>query len=242
MPFDECPPADASPEVIEKAVDRTIRWARRCAEAHAALPFHFGFPQALFGIVQGGTVRLLRERCVRELVNMDFPGYSLGGLAVGEKISATYEVVDYTAEMLPAHKPRYLMGVGKPEDLLNCIERGIDMFDCVLPTRNARNGSAFTSRGKINVRNAQFTRAFDQPLDPLCSCYCCTTFGMAYLRHLYMAGEILAIRLMTLHNIHFYLNLVRQAREHILAGDFTPWKIATLAALKTAKHESDGSA
>ena len=228
MIFDECPPADAPPDTIEKAVERTLRWAARCHEAHQSLPLHFGYPQALFGIVQGGTLRPLRERCARELVAMEFPGYALGGLAVGEKIETTYEVVDYAADLLPTDKPRYLMGVGKPQDLLMCIERGIDMFDCVLPTRNARNGSAFTSQGKVNVRNAQFTRAFDQPLDPECTCYTCTNFGMAYIRHLYMAGEILAIRLLTQHNIHYYLHLVREARRHIINGDFAEWKDATL--------------
>jgi queuine tRNA-ribosyltransferase len=237
MVFDECPPADAAPEIIEKAVDRSVRWARRCREAHEGLPFHFGFPQALFGIVQGGTIRELRERCVRELVAIGFPGYALGGLAVGEKITTTYDVAAFTAAILPEDKPRYLMGVGKPQDILNCIERGIDMFDCVLPTRNARNGSAFTSRGKINVRNAQFTRAFDVPLDTRCSCSTCKKFSMAYIRHLYMAGEILAIRLLTLHNIHYYMDLVRQARAHIVAGDFTVWKKAAIEAFGPAAKD-----
>lgn len=232
MIFDECPPADAEPAVIEKAVDRTLRWAVRCKEEHEKLPFHFGFPQALFGIVQGGTIRPLRERCARELVAMDFPGYALGGLAVGEKIETTYDVVDYAAELLPAYKPRYLMGVGTPQDILLCIERGIDMFDCVMPTRNARNGSAFTSQGKVNVRNAQFTRAFDRKLDPNCSCYTCRTFSMAYIRHLFMAGEILALRLISLHNIHYYMELVRLARTHIIAGDFSAWKQETLLLLE----------
>jgi len=229
MIFDECPPADAAPEVIVKAVERTLRWAVRCKEAHEKLPFHFGYPQALFGIVQGGTIRELRERCACELVAMDFPGYALGGLAVGEKIEATYEVVGYGAALLPHGKPRYLMGVGKPQDILECIERGIDMFDCVLPTRNGRNGSAFTSRGKINIRNAQFTRAFDMQLDPDCTCYACSNFSMSYIRHLYMAGEILAIRLLTLHNIHYYMDLVKKARAHIIDGTFAAWKAATLA-------------
>jgi queuine tRNA-ribosyltransferase len=138
MVFDECPPSDASPEKIRKAVERTLRWAGRCLEAHQKIPFHFGYPQALFGIVQGGTIRELREYCARELVAMDFPGYALGGLAVGESIESTYSVVDYSSDLLPVNKPRYLMGVGTPEDILECIERGIDMFDCVLPTRNAR--------------------------------------------------------------------------------------------------------
>ncbi|MBN1577219.1 MAG: tRNA guanosine(34) transglycosylase Tgt [Chitinispirillaceae bacterium] len=241
MAFDECPPADASPVVIEQAVDRTIRWAKRCAVSHSELPLHFGFPQALFGIVQGGTIRPLRERCVREITAIGFPGYALGGLAVGEKIRTTYEVADYTAEMLPADKPRYLMGVGKPQDIIHCIGRGIDMFDCVLPTRNGRNGSAFTAHGKINVRNAKFTRAFGLPLDAACSCYACRTFDMAYIRHLYMAGEILAIRLLTLHNVHYYMDLVKQARAHIVSGDFNEWKAATLAALGPSKKGSDAS-
>ncbi|MBN1307690.1 MAG: tRNA guanosine(34) transglycosylase Tgt [Chitinispirillaceae bacterium] len=240
MAFDECPPADASPDCIEKAVDRTIRWAKRCVAAHAELPLHFGFPQALFGIVQGGTNRELRKRCVRDLTAIGFPGYAIGGLAVGEKIKTTYEAAEYTADMLPADRPRYLMGVGKPQDIIHCIERGIDMFDCVLPTRNARNGSAFTARGKINVRNAQFTRAFDRPLDPDCSCYSCRTFDMSYLRHLYMAGEILAIRLITLHNIHYYMNLVTQARAHIVSGKFHEWKTDTLAALGPSR-KGEGS-
>lgn len=224
MIFDECPPADAAPELISKAVERTIRWAGRCLEAHSRIPFHFGFPQALFGIVQGGVIKELREHCARELVAMDFPGYALGGLAVGESIENTYKVVGFSTSFLPENKPRYLMGVGTPVDLLECVERGIDMFDCVLPTRNARNGSAFTSRGKVNVRNAKFSRDFNGRLDPECNCYTCTNFSMAYLRHLYMAGEILALRLISLHNVHFYMNLIRQVRQHIIDGDFSEWK------------------
>ncbi len=233
MIFDECPPSDASPEKISKAVERTLRWAGRCLDAHQKIPFHFGYPQALFGIVQGGTIRELREHCARELVAMDFPGYALGGLAVGESIESTYNVVGYSSGLLPVNKPRYLMGVGTPEDILECIERGIDMFDCVLPTRNARNGSAFTSRGKVNVKNAKHTRDFQGRLDPECSCYTCRNFSMAYIRHLYMAGEILALRLLTLHNIHFYMQLVFAAREHILYGDFSYWKSSVLKKLKT---------
>ena len=229
MIFDECPPADAPPEAVVKAVERTLRWARRCLDAHVNLPFHFGYPQALFGIVQGGTIHQLRERCALELRSMDFPGYALGGLAVGEKIQTTYEIVNFSSDLLPVHKPRYLMGVGTPVDILECIERGIDMFDCVLPTRNARNGSAFTSLGKVNAKNAKHTRGFDSSLDPNCSCYACRNFSMSYIRHLYMAGEILALRLLSLHNIHFYMHLVRSAREHIISGDFTGWKKDTLA-------------
>jgi queuine tRNA-ribosyltransferase len=224
MAFDECPPARADAANIARAVERSLRWAAQCAEAHARLPLHYGFPQALFGIVQGGTIEELRRRCAAELVAMDLPGYAIGGLAVGEDIEATYRIAAFTASLLPPSKPRYLMGVGTPVDILEGIERGIDMFDCVLPTRNARNGSAFTSGGKVNIRNARHTRDFDHPLDSACGCYTCRNFSLAYLRHLYMAGEILALRLLTLHNVHFYMELVRTARRKIVAAEFAGWK------------------
>jgi queuine tRNA-ribosyltransferase len=224
MAFDECPPSSADPAMIELAVSRTLLWAAKCREHHHKLHFLHGYPQHLFGIVQGGTVKPLRERCARELVAMDFPGYAVGGLAVGESMESMYEIAAYTARLLPEDKPRYLMGVGTPADILECISVGIDMFDCVLPTRNARNGSAFTSTGKVNIRNSMHTKDFANPLDPNCSCYACSNFSRAYIRHLYMAGEILAIRLMTLHNIHFYMELVRSAKEHIIAGTFSEWK------------------
>ena len=229
MAFDECPPSDADPLQIEQAVERTLRWAGRCAAEHANRKFYHGYPQALFGIVQGGTIDALRSRCAGELTAMDFPGYAVGGLAVGEDIQTTYRIVSFTSVLLPFDKPRYLMGVGTPQDILECIGRGVDMFDCVLPTRNARNGSAFTSYGKINVRNAMFTRAFDKPLDPECGCYACKNFSMAYIRHIYMAGEILALRLLTYHNVYFYMELVRNARKHILEGTFGAWKNDTLS-------------
>ena len=239
MAFDECPPARAEETVIAGAVDRTIRWAARCLEAHAALPFHHGYPQALFGIVQGGTDEALRSRCARELIAMDFPGYAIGGLAVGEDIGVTYQTAAFTASLLPQGKPRYLMGVGMPHDILECIERGIDMFDCVLPTRNARNGSIFTRSGKLNIRNAVHTRDFDTPIDPACSCHACANFSRAYLKHLYMAGEILALRLISLHNVHFYMELVKTAREKILSGEFTQWKKETLAGMLKNKLETE---
>jgi len=229
MIFDECPPSDAPPEAIVKAVDRTLRWAARCLDAHIKTPFCHGYEQALFGIVQGGTIRELREKCARELVAMDLPGYALGGLAVGEKIETTYDVVNFGSDLLPEDKPRYLMGVGTPIDILECIERGIDMFDCVLPTRNARNGSVFSSRGKVNVKNAKYTRDFNSPIDRECSCYTCRNFSMSYIRHLYMAGEILALRLLTLHNVHYYMNLVRSARIHIMNGTYVEWKAEMIA-------------
>jgi len=224
MVFDECPPSNADPAKIAAAVERTLVWASRCREHHCKLHFHHGYPQHLFGIVQGGVMKEFRERCAKELSAMDFAGYAIGGLAVGETMSSMYETAAYTASLLPEEKPRYLMGVGTPIDILECISGGIDMFDCVLPTRNARNGSAFTSSGKVNIRNSMHTKDFARPLDEKCSCYACSNFSRAYIRHLYMAGEILAIRLMTLHNIHFYMELTRSAREHIIAGTFSDWK------------------
>jgi queuine tRNA-ribosyltransferase len=240
MAFDECPPAKADAVHLENAVDRTLRWARQCREAHERIPFHHGYPQALFGIVQGGTIEALRSRCTTELVAMDFPGYAIGGLAVGEEIESTYRMAAFTAQQLPAGKPRYLMGVGTPLDILECIERGIDMFDCVLPTRNARNGSAFTRKGKVNIRNACHARDFNHALDPGCTCYTCANFSLAYLRHLYMAGEILALRLLTLHNIHFYLELVRTARDRIKSGDFVEWKKTILSSMHNNNEDQEG--
>jgi len=225
---------------LEQAVEHTIRWAVQCAEAHAHLPFHYGHPQALFGIVQGGTDENLRRQCVSGICALDLPGYAIGGLAVGEEIAETYRVAAFTAQLLPHDKPRYLMGVGTPADILECIEQGIDMFDCVLPTRNARNGSAFTRQGKLNIRNAAHTRDFDHPLDEACSCYACKNFSRAYIRHLYMAGEILALRLITLHNVHFYMELVQTARTRIIGGGFTEWKREMLCMLNR-KNETNGN-
>lgn len=239
MAFDECPSSKADGGRMEQAVERTIRWAAQCAEAHARLPFHFGHPQALFGIVQGGTDEDLRRRCAAALCGLGLPGYAIGGLAVGEAVAQTYRAAAFTAGLLPHDKPRYLMGVGTPADILECIGLGIDMFDCVLPTRNARNGSAFTRYGKLNIRNAVHTRDFDHPLDETCRCYACKNFSRAYMRHLYMAGEILALRLITLHNVHFYMELVRTARERIIDGDFAEWKRETLCMLNK-RNEMNG--
>jgi queuine tRNA-ribosyltransferase len=232
MAFDECPPSKSEPEVIVRAVNRTIDWAARCRQAHEKLPCHFGYPQALFGIVQGGTIEELRSRCVRELTAMDFPGYAIGGLAVGEQVSEMYGMVKTTAASLPADRPRYLMGVGRPDNLLECIARGIDMFDCVLPTRNGRNGAFFTWQGKGNIRNACHTEDFDRPLDPVCTCYACSNFTRAYVRHLFVAGEILGVRLLTLHNVHFFVNLVRRAREKIAGGGYAEWMQEVLARMQ----------
>jgi len=230
MMFDECPPSDAPAEKIKLAVERTLRWARRCVDTHQKEPAHHGYPQALFGIVQGGTIAALRQHCARELCSLDLPGYAIGGLAVGEPNNEMYQVVEMTTQWLPEDKPRYLMGVGMPQDILEAIDRGIDMFDCVIPTRNARNGSAFTWKGKVNMRNASHARDFTTPIDSSCDCYTCKHFSRAYIRHLCMCGEILGIHLLTLHNISFYMSLVKKARSHLLAGTFPEWKTACLDA------------
>jgi queuine tRNA-ribosyltransferase len=242
MPFDECPPAAADISAVKRAVDRTVRWADQCAQAHANLPAYYGHPQALFGIIQGGTNRDLRDECVRKITEIGFPGYAIGGLAVGESMKLTYEIAGFTCDLLPADKPRYLMGMGKPQDILECIERGIDMFDCVMPTRNARNGSAFTRRGKLNIRNARYTLEFKSPLDDQCTCYACRNFSRSYLRHLYMSGEILGLRMLTLHNVHFYLDLVRQARKAILEGTYLEWKKSVTEGMVIDENGDSGAA
>jgi len=242
MMFDECPPSTADSPVIAAAVDRTIRWAKRCCEAHEKQAFVHNYPQNLFAIVQGGTDKILREKCAQSLVEMDLPGYAIGGLAVGESTEQLYEMASFTAGFLPTNKPRYVMGVGTPENILECISHGIDMFDCVLPTRNARNGTVFSWNGKINIRNACHTRDFSIGLDPSCGCYACKNFSRAYLRHLFMAGEILSLRLLTLHNIHFYCDLVKQARLHIGDGSFSEWKNKVLSAMQSSgEAETNGS-
>ncbi|MBF4693771.1 tRNA guanosine(34) transglycosylase Tgt [Fusibacter ferrireducens] len=217
MAFDECAPFPAEWEYVKKSLERTTRWAVRCKAAHTNTE-----NQALFGIVQGGMYRDLREQSARELVALDFPGYSIGGLSVGEPKELMYEVLDYTTPLLPKDKPRYLMGVGSPDALIEGSIRGIDMFDCVLPTRIARNGLAMTSQGKVVIKNAKYTRDFT-PLDPECDCYACKNYTRAYIRHLYKADEILSSRLLSTHNLHFLLNLMKNVREAIMEdrlGDF----------------------
>jgi queuine tRNA-ribosyltransferase len=210
MAFDECPPGDAPREVVERALARTTAWAKRCLAAPRAPD------QALFGILQGGTDLALRRRHLDELGGLPFDGLALGGLSVGEAPAEMYRVLDAFADALPRDKPRYLMGVGTPEDLRAAIAAGVDMFDCVMPTRNARNGSLFTSRGKVVISHAAH-RLDVGPLDPDCPAECCTRYSRAYLRHLFMAQEILYMRLATLHNLTHYLQLVRSLRREILA-------------------------
>ncbi|HEY0189622.1 MAG TPA: tRNA guanosine(34) transglycosylase Tgt [Kofleriaceae bacterium] len=211
MCFDQCPPGDAAPEVHEVALTRTTAWAARCRQAPRAEG------QALFGIVQGGIDLERRVRHLAEITALDFDGHALGGLAVGERIEDTYRILDEVAHLLPAGRPRYLMGVGTPQDLARGIAAGIDMFDCVMPTRNARNGYLFTSAGRVNIPNAKYKADFG-PVDPECPCATCQTHSRAYLRHLYIAKEILYSRLATLHNLTFYARHVRRLRDEILAS------------------------
>lgn len=225
MSFDECIPYPSDEDYVLKSVDRTARWAER---GKAAKTRH---DQALFGIVQGGVYENLRSRSARQITSIGFDGYSIGGLAVGEEISKMYEICGYTAELLPTDKPRYLMGVGTPEDLLNCIGVGVDMFDCVMPTRNARNGMLFTSSGRVHIKRADYAKS-DEPVDKECSCYTCRNFSRGYLRHLYKAGELLALRLNSLHNIAFYLSLVKNAKNAIRNGVFAKFQAEALYRMK----------
>ncbi len=236
MVLDECPPWPCDEAYASKSLDLTLRWARRCREwkAERAPLCDNGLPQRHFGIVQGSVFAGLRERAARELVAMDFDGYAIGGVSVGESEEEMLRAVDNAVPFLPADKPRYTMGVGTPPQLLEMIARGVDMFDCVLPTRVARHGSAFTTKGMLNMRNACF--AADQlPLDPGCTCSTCRHFSRGYVRHLIKAGEILGLRLVTQHNLHFYLTLMQQARDAITAGIFIEFKTAFISSYTSTK-------
>jgi queuine tRNA-ribosyltransferase len=208
MCLDECPPHDVTDERLREAVDRTTGWAVRCREAHRRTD------QALIGIVQGGTNRMLRERSAAALLPLDFPGYALGGLSVGEAPEQMYETLDWTVPLLPADRPRYLMGVGRPIDLVESVLRGIDLFDCVMPTRNGRNAMAFTHAGVLRMRNAVYQRD-EGPLDPLCTCPVCRQFSRAYIRHLFLANEILGPVLLSWHNLAYYQQLLADLRQAI---------------------------
>ena len=221
MVFDECPPGDAERGEVERAVVRTTAWARRSLAAYHG-------PGVAFGIVQGGVFPDLRERSARELVELDFPGYAIGGVSVGEPGTAVMQTVEQTAALLPEDRPRYLMGVGRPRDLVLAVECGVDMFDCVMPTRNARCGTLFTSRGRVNIKRAEHRRD-PGPLDPDCRCDTCRRYSRGYLRHLYTTGEILASRLNTLHNLTYYLGLMKRIRAAIEAGGYAEFRDAFLA-------------
>jgi len=224
MVFDECTPyeIDGRPATVEEAarsMRMSLRWARRSREEFDKLEN----PNALFGIVQGGMHEHLREASLEALVAMDFPGYAVGGVSVGEPKDEMLRILAHTPHRLPAGKPRYLMGVGTPEDLVQGVADGVDMFDCVMPTRNARNGHLFTRFGDLRLRNARF-REDERPLDPSCACHCCAGFSRAYLHHLDRCGEMLGPMLTTIHNLHYYLNLMREMREALDAGRFEAYR------------------
>jgi queuine tRNA-ribosyltransferase len=222
MCLDECPPADTPTEYRREAVRRTIHWAERCRAAHRRPD------QALFAIVQGGTDVELRTACAEALTALDFPGYALGGFSVGETEAQMLATLEPAAAALPAHKPRYLMGVGQPRDLLAGIARGIDMFDCVLPTRNGRNAFAYTADGPLRLRNARHKRD-PAPLESGCACYACRHFSRAYLHHLFLADEMLGPTLLSLHNVSFYCRLMQEARQAIREGRFASFCAVSLA-------------
>ncbi|HBI03500.1 MAG TPA: tRNA guanosine(34) transglycosylase Tgt [Paenibacillaceae bacterium] len=210
MAFDECAPYPAEHDYVKPSMERTTRWAERCLKAHER-----SHDQALFGIVQGGMYKDLRQQSAKDLVSLNFPGYAIGGLSVGEPHHLMYEVLEDTVPFLPSTKPRYLMGVGSPDALVEGAMRGIDMFDCVLPTRIARNGTCMTSHGRLVIRNAKYARDFT-PLDHNCDCYTCRNYSRAYIRHLIKSEEILGVRLTTYHNLHFLINLMKQVRQAIM--------------------------
>ncbi|WP_408954831.1 tRNA guanosine(34) transglycosylase Tgt [Natroniella sp. ANB-PHB2] len=217
MAFDECPPYEADREYVKGSLEMTTRWLERCIEQHGR------DDQALFGIMQGGMYRDLREESARQIVEFDLPGYAIGGLSVGEPKEEMLEVLEYAPDLLPEDKPRYLMGVGTPFDLFEGVMRGVDMFDCVFPTRVARNGAVFTSQGRITIRNATYKRQFT-PMDPECDCYVCQNYTRAYIRHLIKQKEVLGIRLTTYHNLYFLTNLMDNIRESIRNDEFLDYR------------------
>ncbi len=233
MCLDECISYPAERRQVEASLALTIRWAKRCADARRSTS------QALFGISQGGVHADLRKRCIEALAEMGFDGYALGGLSVGEPKELLYETVEFSALALPDDKPRYLMGVGTPEDILECVCHGVDMFDCVIPTRNARNGMLFTKKGKLVIKNARY-RQDRNPLDDQCRCYTCRNFSRAYLRHLFIAREILAIVLNTIHNITFYATLMKGVREAVRGGTYETFRKAFLDTYQTGSEEEKG--
>lgn len=218
MSFDECPPFDESYDYVKKSVERTSRWAERGLNAHEKLN-----KQGLFGIVQGAGFEDLRKQSAKDLVSMDFSGYSIGGLSVGEPKKEMYRVLDFTTPLLPENKPRYLMGVGTPDALIEGVIRGVDMFDCVLPTRIARNGTTMTSKGRVVIKNAEYARDY-RPLDEKCNCYTCRNYSRAYIRHLIKSDETFGLRLTSYHNLFFLLDLMKKVRQAIREDNLLEFK------------------
>jgi queuine tRNA-ribosyltransferase len=231
MVLDECSAYGDSQEKVRKAMERTHRWAERCLKVHK------NSQQMLYAIVQGGMFPELRQASAEYLTGLDFPGYAIGGLSVGEPKEVTLPLVEQTARLLPPDKPRYLMGVGAPEDLVAGVARGIDIFDCALPTRVARNGALFTRKGRVNIRRAAYAR-MDKPIDASCDCYTCRTFSAAYLSHLFRSEELLALRLATVHNLRFISNLMQDIRSAILDGTFNAFSKKFLSEYKTTNEQT----
>lgn len=223
MVLDECTPYPCEYDYAVNSTKLTSDWAALNKKAFEKSKPLYGNEQYLFGIIQGSVYKDLREQSAKDLIKLDFNGYAIGGLAVGEPIEKMYEFTSFTSDLMPEEKPRYLMGVGKPENILASIEHGIDLFDCVVPTRNARHAILFTWNGVLSVRNAKYKDDF-MKIDERCNCYTCSNYSRAYLRHLFNAGEILALELASIHNLHFYLELVTEARIQIVEGFFTEWK------------------
>jgi len=227
MVLDECTPYPCDYEYADKSTELTSKWAELNKEAFDNTKPFYGNNQFLFGIIQGSVYKELREKSASDLRKLDFDGYAIGGLAVGEPAEEMYSITDFTTDFMPEDKPRYLMGVGRPENILESIERGIDMFDCVMPTRNARHGVLFTSEGVLTLTNSQFKDDFEK-LDVNCECYTCKNYSRAYLRHLFNAGELLALELASIHNLHFYISLMSEARKKIIDSSFKEWKNKTI--------------
>lgn len=222
MAFDECPPGDADEAKIESAVNRTKIWIDKCQRYLKDNPPVYNWEQTMFPIVQGGVFPELRKRSAEEMIPFAKCGIAIGGLAVGEEKSAMFDMIELMDELLPKDQPRYLMGVGTPTDLIQAVSRGVDMFDCVIPTRNGRNGQLFTSFGKVNIRNEKYKFDFN-PIDENCTCETCSNFTRAYLRHLFNIKEVLGLRLATIHNLHYFTNLMELMRLHLQKGDFQTW-------------------
>ncbi len=236
MALDECAPYPSDKEYVSRSIDLTHNWAMRCKEKFENSKPLYNYSQHLFGIVQGGTFLDMREKSAREIVAADFDGYAIGGLAVGEPAEEMYGIVDFVTDRLPHDRPRYLMGVGTPENLLEAVARGVDMFDCVMPTRNGRNGQVFTADGTINIKNAVY-KLDESPLCAECDCYACKNFSRAYIRHLFNVGEILGLQLVSLHNLRFFVNLMEQMRLAITEGRFAEFKSDTVTKLENKTKE-----
>jgi queuine tRNA-ribosyltransferase len=228
MAFDECTPYPATPEETDKSLGLTQRWTERALEWLEKNPPLHGYPQRFFGIVQGGMHKEARARAIEHLLPLDLPGIALGGLSVGEPAEIMYDVAGFCTDLLPAAKPRYVMGVGTPSNLVTLIGLGVDMFDCVLPTRNARNGTVYTWDGPFHYKAARHAAEIDEPIDRRCGCYTCSNFSRAYLRHLFVAGEILALELASIHSIHFFQDLMAECRRQIVAGSYASWSAELL--------------